>query len=63
MPGRRKDLRPKTGKDAPGAGNYDPNYSALRKSSPHFSLGKSKRDGELGLYLQTPGCGNYFAKD
>jgi hypothetical protein len=34
MPGRRKDLRPKTGTDAPGAGNYDPNYSAMRKSNP-----------------------------
>ena len=30
MPGRRADLRPKTGKDAPGAGAYDPEYKALR---------------------------------
>lgn len=27
MPGRRKDLRPKSGRDAPGAGSYYPKLS------------------------------------
>lgn len=50
MPGRRSDLRPKTGRDAPGAGTYNPNIDPMRRSSPHFSLSKTKRDGELGLF-------------
>jgi len=50
MPGRRSDLRPKTGRDAPGAGAYNPNIDPMRRSSPHFSLSKTKRDGELGLF-------------
>lgn len=56
-------MRPKTGKDAPGAGAYNPKVDPMRRSSPHFSLGKSKRDGELGIFLNTPGAGNYFATD
>ncbi len=40
MPGRRKDLRPKTGRDAPGAGSYDPNHNPMRRSSPNFSITK-----------------------
>lgn len=38
MPGRRKDLRPKSGTDAPGSGNYNPNYDPMRKSGPMFSI-------------------------
>lgn len=63
MPGRRKDLRPKTGRDAPGAGSYDPNYKNLRKSSPNFSLSKQVRDGEVSLFQNTPGIGSYFETD
>jgi len=48
--GRLKDLRPKTGRDAPGAGSYNPDYKNLRKSSPSFSLTKQTRDGELGVF-------------
>jgi hypothetical protein len=63
MPGRRKDLRPKTGKDAPGAGAYNPEYKMVRKSSPNFSLTKQIRDGEVRMHLNTPGSGSYFEKD
>lgn len=63
MPGRRPDLRPKTGRDAPGAGQYDPEYTKLRRSSPNFSLGKTIRDGEVNTFLNTPGAASYFAKD
>jgi hypothetical protein len=30
MPGRRKDLRPKSGVDAPGAGTYNPTLNWVR---------------------------------
>eukprot|EP00347_Sterkiella_histriomuscorum_P010747 403375078 len=63
MPGRRPDLRPKTGRDAPGAGQYDPDYKPMRKSSPNFSLGKQVRDGELNIFFNNPGATTYFAKD
>jgi hypothetical protein len=57
MPGRRADFRPKTGKDAPDAGFYNPKhtYSSLKQKSPEFSVTKAKRDGELNLYTDTPG--------
>jgi hypothetical protein len=61
MPGRRADLRPKTGRDAPGAGQYDPEYTKLRRSSPNFSLTKQIRDGEVNIFQNTPGSGSYFA--
>lgn len=38
MPGRRKDLRPKAGTDAPGAGAYNPIFESTRKSLPTFSI-------------------------
>lgn len=40
MPGRRADLRPKTGKDAPDAGVYNPkiNYSSMKPKSPEFKV-------------------------
>ena len=63
MPGRRADLRPKTGRDAPGAGSYEPEYKKVRQSSPQFSLGKQMRDGEVGHFFNPPGSGNYFSKD
>jgi hypothetical protein len=50
MPGRRADLRPKTGRDAPGAGSYNPNYDPMRRSSPNFSVTKQGRDGEVGMF-------------
>ena len=62
MPGRRKDLRPKSGADAPSSGNYNPNYDPMRKSGPLFSITKSKRDN-IGLFSNTPGSGAYFVND
>ena len=47
MPGRRKDLRPKVGVGVPGSGQYDPHHSSVKKNAPLFSVGKSRRDGEL----------------
>ena len=61
MPGRRADLRPKTGKDAPDAGNYDPRhtFSSVKPIGPNFSVGKSKRDGEIKLFTDPPGATAY----
>jgi len=50
MPGRRADLRPKTGRDAPGAGQYNPDYVKVRRSSPNFSVTKQVRDGEVNVF-------------
>jgi hypothetical protein len=61
LPGRRADLRPKSGKDAPGAGAYDPNYKPMRRSAPNFSVGHQVRDGELSIFFNTPGAGHYDA--
>lgn len=63
VPGRRKDLRPLSGKDAPGAGSYEPADRYTRRSMPHFSMGRSRRDGEIAMYLNTPGVGSYFNRD
>ena len=61
LPGRRADLRPKSGKDATGAGAYDPNYKPMRRSAPNFSVGHQVRDGELSIFFNTPGAGHYDA--
>lgn len=65
MPGRRPDFRPSTGKDAPDAGVYDPShtYSSSKMSPPKFSVGKSKRDGDLKLYTDPPGATAYTPND
>lgn len=65
MPGRRLDLRPQTGKDAPDAGNYNPNinFNSNKKLPPKYSVGKSKRDGELKLYTDPPGSTTYTPND
>ena len=65
MPGRRTDLRPKTGKDAPDAGVYNPTikYSSMKPKSPDFKVGSSKRDGGLALYTEAPGATAYSPKD
>jgi len=53
MPGRRADLRPKTGKGVPAAGN--PAYSQTEKKSAAYRMGTSKRDGEVGIFKRGPG--------
>jgi hypothetical protein len=63
MPGRRTDLRPKVGKDAPGAGQYDPKVDPMRKSAPSFSVAKTKRDASVNQVTNTPGIGNYDLTD
>ena len=59
MPGRRKDLRPKVGVGVPGSGAYDPMNRSSKKNGPLFSVGRSRRDGELNIYKNTPGAGTY----
>ena len=59
MPGRRKDLRPKVGVGVPGAGAYDPDNKCAKKNGPMFSVSKSRRDGELSIFKNTPGAGTY----
>ena len=65
MPGRRADLRPKTGKDGPDAGLYNPkiNYSSVKEVAPLFSVSKAKRDGDLRLYTDPPGATAYTPND
>lgn len=59
MPGRRPDLRPKSGRDAPGAGAYNPNYNPMRRSAPNFKVGRQVRDGEVNIFFNNPGAGSY----
>jgi hypothetical protein len=59
MPGRRKDLRPKVGVGVPGSGQYEPTHSFVKKNGPQFSVSKQRRDGELGIFKNTPGAGTY----
>lgn len=59
MPGRRKDLRPKTGVGVPGADAYSPGHTLVKEKHPAYPLGKSKRDGELKIFHNTPGSGHY----
>ena len=65
MPGRRADFRPRTGKDAPDAGIYNPTltYSSVKPLPPKYSVGKSKRDGGLKLYTDPPGATAYTPND
>lgn len=65
MPSRKPDLRPQTGKDAPDAGVYNPalTYSSLKPNIPKYSVGKSKRDGELKLFSNSPGPTAYNPND
>ena len=59
MPGRRKDLRPKVGVGVPGSGSYDPRHATVKTNGPMFSVSKSRRDGELQIFKNTPGAGTY----
>ena len=59
MPGRRKDLRPKTGVGVPGSDAYNPQKTYTNAAAPIFSMGKQVRDGELAMYPNTPGSGQY----
>lgn len=59
MPGRRQDLRPKVGVGVPGSGSYDPWHNSVKKNGPLFSVGKMRRDGEIGIFKNTPGAGTY----
>lgn len=59
MPGRRKDLRPKVGENGKGPGQYDPFHNSIKKNGPLFSVGKMRRDGEIGIFKNTPGAGTY----
>jgi hypothetical protein len=63
MPGRRKDLRPKSGRDAPGSGAYSPNVNPMKRSTPSYSLTKTIRNPGAGRYDATPGMGDYKIDD
>jgi hypothetical protein len=65
MPGRRMDLRPKTGVGVPQADHYNPasGFGQIHKSSSNYSISKSKRDGELGVFPKGPGCTAYNPQD
>jgi hypothetical protein len=59
MPGRRADLRPKTGKDVPAAAAYNPSHTQVHKATAKFSVGTERRDGSLGIFKGTPGATAY----
>jgi len=59
MPGRRKDLRPKAGTDAPSCDKYNPTKDYIYPNKRSFSVSKQRRDGEVELYKMTPGVGSY----
>lgn len=59
MPDRGTDHRPKLGKDAPGSGQYNPEYVYVKNKIKSYSISKGKRDGEINIFKNTPGSGNY----
>ena len=60
MPGRRKDLRPKSGEGVPGANVYYPRNTLTAQTAPQFSVSRNPKDKEVALFPHTPGCGTYF---
>jgi hypothetical protein len=71
MPGRGKDLRPKTGTIGPGAAGYHPSIEATRKSTPNFSMSKgikftsktTKEAGNSCIYTITGGPSSVYDND
>ena len=63
MPGRRKDHvsieRQRFGVGAPGCDTYNPKDKTSKKNGPLFSVSKSRRDGSLAIFKNTPGAGTY----
>ena len=60
MPGRRKDLRPKTGLGVPSGGEYDPSYGYSKLQNPRYSMSNSKRDGQVSIFHNNPAPDKYF---
>ena len=42
---------------APGANVYDPKDNYAKKNGPSYSVKKDKRDGDIGIFKNTPGAG------
>lgn len=59
MKDRRKDCRVLPGKDAPCAGNYNPQYSQSRKSAPKFAFAKTNKNKVADIYGHTPAPNAY----
>ena len=59
MPGRRKDLRPKVGLDAPSCDTYSPSKSYVTPNEKNWKLTKDERDKTIPVYKMTPGVGKY----
>ena len=59
MPGRRKDLRPKTGVGVPAANVYNPIDTLVSNAAPRFSVSRNARDKEPSKLWNTPGSGTY----
>ena len=63
MPGRRKDYvsieRQRLGVGVPEGGIYNPNDKSSKKNGYSYSVKKARRDGELGIFKNTPGSGAY----
>jgi len=60
MPGRRKDLRPKTGVGVPGANVYNPRNTLTSLTAPQYSVSRNPRDKEVAIFPHTPGFNIYF---
>ena len=59
MPGRRKDLRPKTGVGVPGSNVYNPKDNLVTTAAPQFSVSKNQREKDAKKLWNTPGSGTY----
>jgi hypothetical protein len=59
MKDRRKDCRVLPGKDAPGAGNYNPEYNYSKKSTSQYSFGKTSKSKIANIYGNTPPPNQY----
>ena len=63
MPGRRKDHvsieRQRFGVGVPGCDTYNPKDKTAKKNGPLYSVSKSRRDGSLAIFKNTPGAGTY----
>ena len=63
MPARRKDHvsieRQRYGVGVPAGGQYNPSDKSSKRNGSAYSVSKGRRDGDIGIFKNTPGAGTY----